>query len=79
MTDEEWEKRRMRAAMTAFQTGRPVLADSEGELRYADGNCEPLGDEIGVPKTPLPDATMKTVAKLTWRERLRRWFGGGAP
>ena len=42
MTDDEYEQRRKRAILAAFQTGRPVFADSEGELRYADGDRAPL-------------------------------------
>ena len=72
MIDDEWEARRQRAILAAFQTGRPVFADSDGEMHYADGAKEPLADEVGVPQTPLPGAQ----AKVTWRARLRRWFGG---
>lgn len=57
MTDEEWEKQRKRAILAAFQTGRPVFADSEGEMRYVDGNGERLPDEVGVTKAPIPKAT----------------------
>lgn len=70
----EWEKIRSRTILTAFQTGRPVFANTEGELRYADGDCEPVGDEVGVPKAPLPDATVK----ISWWARLKRRFGRSA-
>lgn len=47
MTDEEWEKQRSRAIMTAFQTGRPVFADTDGELRYTDGDRAQIPADIG--------------------------------
>jgi hypothetical protein len=34
MTDDEWDLKRNRAILAAFQIGRPVFADSDGELRY---------------------------------------------
>ena len=71
MTDEEWEEQRKRAVLAAFQTGRSVFADTDGVLRYADGDHEALADETGVPQTPLPDAAVKT----TWWERFKRRFG----
>ena len=61
MTNEEWERLRTRAIMGAFQTGRPVFADSEGELRYADGDREPVPVEVGVAKEPVPRATALAV------------------
>jgi hypothetical protein len=72
VTDEEWEKQRKRAILAAFQTGRPVFADSEGEMRYVDGNGERLPDEIGVPKASMP------VAKthISWWTRFGRWLRG---
>ena len=47
MTEDEWEKRRDRAIMAAFQTGRPVFADSEGTLRYTDGAKEEVPLDVG--------------------------------
>jgi hypothetical protein len=47
VTDEEWEKQRTRAVMAAFQTGRPVFADTEGELRYTDGSHERVPANVG--------------------------------
>ena len=47
MTDDAWEKQRVRAILTAFQTGRPVFADNAGELRYVDGSGEQVPEEIG--------------------------------
>jgi hypothetical protein len=72
MTDDEYEQHRNRAILAAFQTGRPVFADSDGEIRYADGDKEPLADDVGVPKTPLSSAAIQ----LTWRQRMWRWLGG---
>jgi hypothetical protein len=63
VTDEEWEKQRARAILAAFQTGRPVFADSEGEMRYVDGNGERLPDEVGVPQAPIPKATMEVARR----------------
>lgn len=74
MKDDDWKRRRDRSILAAFQTGRPVFADTDGELRYADGACEPLADDVGVPQAPLPDAEVKT----TWWERFKRRFGRGA-
>ena len=72
MTDDEWEKRRDRAIAAAFQTGRPVFADNEGELRYVDGAKESLADDAGMPKTPLPPA----VVKIHLWTRVKRWLAG---
>jgi len=47
MTNATWEQRRKFAVEAAFQTGRPVFADSEGELRYADFNSKA---ELPVPE-----------------------------
>jgi hypothetical protein len=71
VTDDEWEEQRKRAVLAAFQTGRPVFADTDGAMRYADGDHEVLADDVGVAKTPLPVAAVK----LTWWERLKRRFG----
>lgn len=72
MTDDEWEQHRQRAILAAFQTGRPVLADSDGELSYADGDRTRLADDVGVPKTALPKAT----TRRSWWARVKRWMGG---
>lgn len=69
MTDDEWEARRKRAILAAFQTGRPVFADSDGEMRFADGDRELLAEGVGMPKTAVPRET-------TWWSRVKRWFGG---
>ena len=61
MTDEEWEKQRTRAVMAAFQTGRPVFADTDGELRYADQARERLPADVGVSKHLVPRATALAV------------------
>ena len=57
MTDDEWELKRNRAILAAFQTGRPVFADSDGEMRYIDGDGESL-PEAGVPMEKLPRASL---------------------
>lgn len=72
MTDDEWDVLRQHAISAAFQTGRPVFADSDGELRYADGAQEAIGDESGVPRAPLPRATRRR----SWWGRLTRWLRG---
>lgn len=72
MTDDEWEEQRRRAVLAAFQTGRPVFANTDGELRYADEGREPLADEDGVPRGPVPAAKVRT----SWWARIRRWIGG---
>ncbi len=73
MTDDEWEQRRQRSILAAFQTGRSVFGDSEGVLRYADGEQEALADDVGVPQTALPTATAGP-AKRSWGTRLKRWL-----
>lgn len=77
MTDEDWEKRRERSILAAFQTGRPVFSDTEGELRYADGDCEPLPDDVGVPNVEVATATAhETSIQLSWWGRLKRRIRG---
>ena len=59
MNDDEWKARRDRAILAAFQTGRPVFADTDGELRYDDGDRELLDAEVGVPRAPVPKAVVQ--------------------
>jgi hypothetical protein len=75
MTDDDWEKHRQRSILAAFQTGRPVFGDSNGVLRYVDGDREPLADDVGLPQAPLPGATVKR----SWWERFKRRFRGSTP
>lgn len=70
MNDEEWERQRQRSIMAAFQTGRPTFADSDGVLKFADGNEEPVSDDIGWSGAGVPVATVKT----SWWTRLRKAF-----
>lgn len=73
MTDDEWDKQRSRAIMAAFHTGRPVFADTDGELRFVDGGGEKLSDEVGVPKSPVPSACvqMRRAARASlWAARM---------
>lgn len=72
MTDDEWEEQRKRAILAAFQTGRPVFADTDGEMRYVDGDREPLKPHVGGPAQLIP--TVKV--QISWWARLRRWLGG---
>ena len=69
MTNEEWEKQRVRAIMAAFQTGRPVFADTDGDLRHTDGAREQIPADVGVAKAPIPRAT----ALATRAHRASRW------
>lgn len=69
MTDEEWERQRRRAILSAFQTGRPVFADSDGELKYADGSREQVPVDVGIAKKPLPRVTVLAVRN----ERASHW------
>lgn len=48
MTDDEWDERRDRAIRAAFETGRPVFADTGGVLRFTDGAREEVPAEVGV-------------------------------
>jgi len=59
VTDDEWELKRNRAILAAFQSGRPVFADSDGQRRYVDGEGEALpADEAAIPMEKLPRATL---------------------
>lgn len=69
MTDDAWEILRRRAILTAMETGRPVFADSDGVLRYADGAQE------AVVAAPL---AVTTPRSLSWWRRLWRWLRGGS-
>lgn len=71
MTDDNWEEQRNRAILAAFQTGRTVFADTDGALRFADGDKEPLADDVGVPQAPLPGASVK----VSWWARVKRRLG----
>jgi hypothetical protein len=72
VTDDEWEERRKRIILAAFQTGRPVFGDSDGEMRFADGKGETLPDEVGVPRGQIPIAQ----TRVAWWARLRHWLRG---
>lgn len=61
MTDAEWEQHRSRAILAAFQSGRPVFADTDGVLHYTDGAKEPVSDDVGVTRQPVPRAKVTTV------------------
>lgn len=66
MNDNEWEQHRNRAIMEAFNTGRTVFADSDGELKYFDEK----GGNVDPPKEPLPKANIK----LSWWKQLLSWL-----
>ena len=70
MTDDDWEQQRQRAILAAFQTGRPVFADTTGEMRHVDGACEPLAGDVGTSKALAPDVD-------TWWMKIKRRFGRG--
>jgi hypothetical protein len=70
VTDDDWEHRRDRAIMATIQTGRAVFADTDGELRYADGNREPLADDIGVVEAP---AVASLASAERWSRRAFVW------
>jgi hypothetical protein len=59
--DEEWEKQRSRAILAAFQTGRPVFADTDGDLHYTDGPKEQVPVDVGVARQPVPRALALAV------------------
>ena len=61
MTDDEWEQQRRRTILAAFQTGRPVFADTDGVLRYTDGSREEVPADVGVAKQQVPRATALAV------------------
>jgi hypothetical protein len=78
MGDDDWEKLRDRSILAAFQTGRPVFGDTEsGVLRYADGDCEPLPNDVGVPKAEVATAR-EAPSQPSWWERLWRCVRGRA-
>lgn len=72
MTNDEWEKLRIRSIMAAFQTGRPVLADSDGQLRYTDSQREQVAADVGVEKQAIPRAMTQTPS---WWSRAKCWIG----
>lgn len=74
MTDDDWEQQRQRAILAAFQSGRPVFADTTGELRYVDGSGESLAADVGVPKASVLDE-----AKGNWWARIKRRFERKCP
>jgi len=61
VTDDEYDQHRNRAILAAFQTGRPVLADTDGVLRYTDGAKETVPADVGVGKPPVPRTTALAV------------------
>jgi hypothetical protein len=66
VSDAEWELKKNRAVLTAFQTGRPVFADSEGELRFVDGDGEPVPDDLGEPVVvPRAQAALRKAARAS--------------
>lgn len=71
MIDDEWKRRRNRAIAAAFETGRPVFADSDGTLRYADGACEALPADVG-------EQTTVAAPRESWWRRVKRWLRGDA-
>lgn len=76
MTDDEWERARTRAIATAIQTGRPVFADSDGNLQFCDG------DDTPVPADTIQDAVTAVVVEPIkpqgsgWWERVKNVFRG---
>jgi hypothetical protein len=79
VTDDDWERHRDRSILAAFQTGRPVFGDANGVLRYADGDREPLADDVGLPRGEMPRATAHELPiQLSWWKRLKRRFRGAA-
>ena len=67
MDNGAWDRQRERAILAEIQTGRPVLADSDGAMHYADGGREPVADDVGGRE---PVAT--EIVKRSWWARLRR-------
>jgi len=70
MDDDEWEQQRNRSIMAAIRTGRPVFGDTNGVLRFADGDQEDVPDEAQVTRAPMPKAE---VRETLWA-RIKRWF-----
>lgn len=83
MTDEEWEQLRDRAISAAFQTGRAVFADSNGQLHYADGDRESIAADVGVveeslvKEPPAKESLPRATVRMSWRSRVKRWFRSG--
>jgi len=61
--DDDWEQQRQRAILAAFQTGRPVFADTDGAMRFADGDGEPLAADVGIARQPVPRAVLAIRAQ----------------
>jgi len=66
MTDDEWELKRNRAVLAAFQSGRPVFADSEGQFRYIDGEGEPLANGVPMEKLPRAKLALRKAARASY-------------
>jgi hypothetical protein len=69
VTDDDWEEQRNRAILAAFQTGRTVFADTDGELRFADGNQEAVPEDVGRAASPLPGAQTLASRAERWSRR----------
>ena len=67
MTDDDWEEQRNRAILAAFQTGRAVFADTDGELRFADGNQEAIPADVGLAREPIPQVRLAARAERASR------------
>lgn len=70
MTDEEWEKHRNRTISLAFSTGRPIMGDSEGNLKYAD-----TGEPVDVNATPKLTPKVSVIERKSWWQRFKDWIG----
>ena len=63
--DDDWEKRRHRAILATFETGRPVFADTEGEPRYLDGDRELVSPDAGLPETTRQATSLAKAMRAT--------------
>jgi hypothetical protein len=69
VNDDAWDKQRSRAILAAFETGRPVFADTDGDLRYVDGTGERVPEDVGIAAQPFPRATALAIRA----ERASHW------
>ena len=71
-SEAAWEQMRDRAIKAAIRTGRPVLADSDGVLCYADGERERISHDSA--ELPIPELSQQSTRwARAWHWILSPW------